>query len=584
MTTACEQLRFQLATHLQVIYAGLLDTEQITPLADELVELMRLQGVTNEPRPAENHWDQQDVVLISYGDTLLAPDEWPLHTLLRFMDEYSEGLINSLHILPFFPFSSDDGFAVQDFFAVRDSLGDWQDIRDIASHYRLMADLVINHGSSDSEWFRNFLQNKSPGRDFYFTAEPEADLSAVVRPRTTPLLNEVEAVDGKRHVWCTFSPDQVDFNFRNPELLKMMVRIVRFYLDQGVKIFRLDAVAFLWKEIGGSCLNLEQTHEVVRLLRSLIEYACDDAVIITETNIPSRENLSYFGNGNEAHCVYNFSLPPLLVYTLISGDSHYLKQWLMAMPPAQDGTAFFNFIASHDGIGLRPLENLLTDAEEQKLVETMQQFGGEISWRSLNQGESRPYEINISLFDALQGTQDGPDSYNEDRFICAHAIMLALEGIPAIYIQSLFGSHNDYARMARTGHNRSINRSQWQYQQLQEQLDDPHCHHHRVLQRLKHLLRIRTRQPAFHPNATQFTLHLGSQLFGFWRQSPNRRQSIFCIANISNQQAELRLSDLNLVNTQCWQDLLTRAEYSDLHAVIDVEPYQVMWISNRSDS
>ncbi len=583
MTAASEQLRFQLDTHLQVIYSGVLPPEQLPPLADALIELMRLEAVVTQPEPGKNHWDQQDVVLISYGDTLLQPDERPLHTLHRFMDEYTDGLINSLHILPFFPFSSDDGFAVQDFFAVRENLGDWQDIQSIAERYRLMADLVINHGSSDCEWFCNFLAGREPGRDFYFTTDIEQDLSDVVRPRTSPLLRTVETSTGPRHVWCTFSHDQVDFDFRNPELLKMMVRIVRFYLDQGVKIFRLDAVAFLWKIPGTNCLNLEQTHEVVRLLRSLIEYASPDAVIITETNIPSRENLSYFGNGNEAHCVYNFSLPPLLVYTLISGDSHYLKQWLMAMPPAQDGTAFFNFIASHDGIGLRPLENLLTESEEHKLIQTMQQFGGEISWRSLNEGQSRPYEINISLYDALQGTQAGPDEYNEDRFICAHAIMLALEGIPAIYIQSLLGSHNDYARMARTGHNRSINRSQWQYDTIRQRLDDPESHHHRVLQRLKHLLQIRTRQPAFHPNATQFTLHLGSQLFGFWRQSPNRQQSIFCIANIGHKTADLRLADLNLVNTQDWSDLLSGVEYPDLHAVIPVAPYQTLWLSNRAD-
>ena len=460
--------------HLEEIYKTVdcVDHEQLDSLSHDLIQIMRLEDVNSEPPRYINHWDQGDCLVISYGDSILQEGEKPLHSLKQFLDRQVKGSINAVHILPFYPFTSDDGFSVLDYSSVNESLGDWSDIEDIASDYRLMSDLVINHCSARSPWFENFIKGRDPGRNFFVTASPEDDLSGVVRPRTNPLLREVETADGVQYVWCTFSHDQVDLNFRNPEVLKQFASIIRQYLDSGVRIFRLDAVAFLWKEPGTSCINLDQTHEAVRLLRTLIEQAQSDAVIVTETNIPNRENLAYFGNANEAHWVYNFSLPPLLVNTLVTGDCNYLKQWMMSMPPARNGTAYFNFIASHDGIGLRPAEGLLDDSEINTLVETMQQFGGRISWRAVDENRSKPYEINISLFDALQGTQAGLDQWGLHRFICAHAIMLALEGVPAIYIHSLVGTRNDYQRVENAGHNRAINRHQWDYAELEARLSD----------------------------------------------------------------------------------------------------------------
>jgi sucrose phosphorylase len=358
------------------------------------------------------------------------------------------------------------------------------------------------------------------------------------------------------------------------------VRIIRQYLDAGVSIFRLDAVAFLWKIVGNKSINLAQTHEVVRLLRTLIEHAQQDAIIITETNIPNTQNLTYFGNANEAHCIYNFSLPPLLINSLITGSCLYLKRWLMSMPPAQDGTTYFNFIASHDGIGLRPAEGLLEDDEIDTLVETMKLFGGQISSRTTEDGQQKPYEMNIALFDALQGTTKGKDSWGMQRFVCAHSIMLALEGIPGIYIHSLLGTRNDYEKLANTSHNRAINRHRWDLNQLTEQLSDTNSDHSHVLTALTHLINIRTQQIAFHPNATQFTLHLGLQLFGFWRQSRNRKQSIFCISNVSDQITDLPINELNLIIAEYWVDLLTGQQIEDITQPMQLQPYQTVWISN----
>lgn len=568
--------------HLGVIYADVDLPISINTFCASLIRTMRITDdhVIAAPQPHQNLWSEKDIILITYGDSVEKKGEVPLKTLNRFLHKHCQESINSVHILPFFPYSSDDGFAVIDYSSVNEGLGNWHDIEAISADYRLMSDLVINHCSSRSAWFDNFIKGEGIGSDFFFTASPDDDTSMVVRPRTSNLLRETETAKGLQHVWCTFSHDQVDFDFRNPAVLETFVSIIRQYLDHGVKIFRFDAVAFLWKVIGTNCISLEQTHEMVRLLRSLVECAQPDAIIITETNIPNRENLTYFGNANEAHSIYNFSLPPLLVNTLITANCKYLKNWLMSMPPAQDGTTYFNFIASHDGIGLRPAEGLLDELELNTLLNTMQNFGGLVSWRTADTGEQKPYEINIALIDALQGTVDGPDKWGLERFMCAHEIMFGLEGIPGIYIHSLLATGNDYDKVKNTSQNRGINRHRWQEDALETALTDQYSQHYKSLARITSLLKTRIRQRAFHPNATQFTLQLGEKLFGFWRQSLDRRQSIFCISNISNESQEIFLSDLNLTLTYDWQDLITGKEFSMFEPTITLTPYQTVWIAN----
>ena len=576
-------LKDKLTQQLATIYQDVELEQSYEEMAQALLTIMGLSSKEITAKPFTNHWSEKDIILITYGDSIIKEDQPPLKTLKKFLDTTIANTINSVHILPFFPYSSDDGFAVIVYSSVNESLGTWQDIEQISKDYHLMSDLVINHCSSRSAWFDNFIKGEGQGSDFFFTALPDDDLAEVVRPRTSPLLKEVETGQGKKFVWCTFSHDQVDFDFRNPEVLKAFTSIIKQYLDAGVKIFRLDAIAFLWKVVGTNSINLPQTHEVVRLLRTLIESAEQSAIIITETNIPNTQNLTYFGNANEAHGIYNFSLPPLLLNTLLTGNCLYLKRWLMSMPPPQDGTMYFNFIASHDGIGLRPAEGLLSETEIDNLVQTVQNFGGKISWRTSDSGKQKAYEMNISLYDAMQGTVEGKDQWNFERFICAHAIMFALEGIPGIYIHSLLGTQNDYQKLANTHHNRSINRRRWHVDALEEALADKNLHHGKVLATLKSLLDIRIKQSAFHPNATQFTLHLGLQLFGFWRQSKDRRQSIFCVSNISDQPIELPLSELNLIITESWIELITNSKITELTQEITLAPYQTVWISNRPE-
>lgn len=549
--------------------------------AESLIDIMGLRMRTPTPDSHKSHWNESDAWLITYGDSIQKEDEEPLTTLLNFSKKHLKDVINGIHILPFYPYSSDDGFSVIDYVQVNDSLGDWTHVEAIAKEFRLMADLVVNHCSARSRWFENFKSCTEPGKDYFIAMDENVDTSDVVRPRTSPLLKEVETLDGKKFVWCTFSHDQVDLNFANPDMLLELIKIIKYYLDRGIRIFRLDAVAFLWKELGTPCIHLPQTHEIIRLIRTLVEHHSREAILITETNVPNFENLSYFGNANEAHAVYNFSLPPLMLHALTTGTSRHLKTWQMTMPPAQFGTFFFNFIASHDGIGLRPAEGILADNDINDLVKCMESFGGKISWRTTGDHQVKPYEMNITLFDALKGTVNGPDSHQVQRFICAHAIMFSLEGIPAIYIHSLFGTENYYDGVTHTGQNRTINRYKWQADDLNDALEDNHNIHGQIFQKMKELLAVRIKQPGFHPNAVQYTLHLNDQIFGFWRQSSKRDQSIFCLHNVSHEHVSIPLSSLNLINLDSWKDVVTGQKFDDLHANIELDPYQFLWLSNK---
>ncbi|MGD8175558.1 alpha-amylase family glycosyl hydrolase [Marinimicrobium sp. ARAG 43.8] len=530
--------------------------------------------------PPEQLWSEQDCLLITYGNSIRTHQQKPLDTLEQFLHDHLQNTFSAVHVLPFFPYSSDDGFAVVDYTKVDAELGEWEDIEALAGDFKLMGDLVINHVSSHSGWFRNYQYGKDPGRDYFVEATPHYDLSMVVRPRTSPLLRAVETSEGIKHVWCTFSHDQIDVDFRNPQVLLEYLKIIGLYLDHGIQWLRLDAVAFLWKEIGTSCIHLPQTHEVVKLIRLLMEYKNAHAILISETNVPNRENLTYFGNSNEAHMIYNFSFPPLVIHALLSGDGQYLKSWLMSMPPSPMGCAYLNFTASHDGIGLRPAEGLLSDDELTQFLSTLQSFGGRISSRTDQAGNSKPYEANISLFDAFKGTYKGTDRWQEARLLCSQSIMLALEGIPAFYIHTLFATPNDLDKLEATQHNRSINRKNWQLSELESLLADPETAQHRVFNELTRLIGLRRAQPAFHPNATQFTLHLQPEVFGFWRQSLRRTQSIFCLNNLSDRPQEVSLTSINLISTENWRDLISGESVKDLYGTLTLAPYQCVWLTN----
>lgn len=574
-----------LNARLRELLSRIYPDESASDLARAIIAAFWPEGSVPRKRartPSNRLWSEKDAFLITYGDTILDGVHKPLDLLEDFLSRYMGGVVDGVHVLPFFPFSSDDGFAVTDYCAVNPRLGEWSDISRIASNFHLVSDLVLNHVSSQGNWFNQYRQGKAPYDRFFYEADPDQDLSAVVRPRTTPLLQKIETRNGDRHVWCTFSHDQIDLNFSNPEVLLEMLRIIRMHIDKGVRTLRLDAVAFIWKEPGTSCIHLPQTHAIVQLIRLLVDYTFETVVLLTETNVPRSENLSYFGNRNEAHAVYNFPLPPLILHAMQSGSAEYLNRWQATMPPAQLGCAYLNFTASHDGIGMRPAEGVLPPDEKNRMIETAQQAGALVSMRTMPDGTEQAYELNCSLFDVMRTTFKGEDDHHFDRFICSQTIPMSLEGIPAFYIHSFLATPSDHEAVERRGMNRAINRHRWHYPDLLERMEDEGSDQARVMKTLSERLRIRARQPGFHPNATQFTLRLDPRLFGVWRQSLDRYQSIFAIHNVSDQTVTVSPDQLNMIEDDNWRDLLSGEEIDAAAEAITLAPYQSRWIANRA--
>ena len=573
-------LKLRLAELLARIYPG----QQGRDLAAEVLAAFWPEGTSlrHRPRkPGNKLWSQRDALLITYGDSIIDGVYKPLDLLRDFLLEHMKGVVNGVHILPFFPFTSDDGFAVTDYRKVNPSLGNWEDITRIGGSFHLMSDLVLNHVSSQGIWFNAYRRGEAPYDRFFREASPQDDLSAVVRPRTTPLLQAVETSSGTRSVWCTFSHDQIDLDFSNPEVLLEMIRIIRLHVDKGVRVIRLDAVAFLWKEPGTTCIHLPQTHAIVQLLRLLADFASETIILLTETNVPKKENLSYFGKRNEAHSIYNFPLPPLILHAMMSGSAQHLCEWQRAMPPAPLGCAYVNFTASHDGIGMRPAEGLLNDAEIARMIETVRAAGGLVSMRALPGGGESVYELNTSFFSAMARTFKGEDGHHIARFLCSQTIVMSLEGIPAFYIHSMLATPNDHEAVERRGMNRAINRHRWDYPALRKQLADPGSDQARVLSALSQRLKLRVRQPAFHPNATQFTLNMDDRVFAIWRQSLDRAQSIFALHNVSGDTIGIPKSTLNLIDEEDWVDLISDERITPQQNILTLEPYQCRWITNQ---
>ena len=480
---------------------------------------------------------ERDVVLISYGDSIRrgagrADAEPPLSVLKRFADDRLRGAISRIHLLPFFPWSSDDGFSVIDYRAVDPALGGWDEIAALGERFGLMFDLVLNHCSSQSAWFGQFATGILPYSRYFMTASPDDDLEAVVRPRTSPLLTAYETRAGTRHVWTTFSADQVDLDWSNPDVFFEFLDIILAYALRGAGIIRLDAVAFLWKEIGTPCIHLPQTHLIIRILRQALDLVAPGTLLLTETNVPHDENVSYFGNGDEAQMVYNFALPPLLLHALLSADGQWLTQWARALSPPPAGCMFLNFTASHDGVGLRPAQGVLPDAEIGRMVERVLAGGGRVATRSLPGGGESPYELNATWFSALADGVAQPGEIERRRFLCSQAIALALAGMPAVYIHSMFGSLNDTAGVEASGSNRAINRAKLDESEVERWLGDESSHHGRVFRAYHELLCRRAGIAALHPEAYQLVHDCGNSLFVVERRSRAGR-GLLCAHNLS---------------------------------------------------
>lgn len=550
------------------IYAG---TFPEATFARLLTDIATAREAIKLPRKA--HWDEQDVVLITYADQFREADKPTLSTFSRFYQQHLQSTFPLVHLLPFFPWSSDDGFSVIDYHQVDPLCGDWQDIARLHQETRLMFDFVCNHMSAHSAWFSHFLAQDPGWDDFFISMPPATDLSAVTRPRTSPLLTPFKMADGEtRFIWTTFSADQIDLNFANPEVLLRMVNVLLDYLKRGADYVRLDAVGYMWKTPGTRCIHLEKTHQLVKLFRAIADQVAPGTVIITETNVPHQDNISYLGNGHdEAQMVYQFSLPPLVLHAIHTGSARALRQWASALDLSSNDTTFFNFLASHDGIGLNPARGILSEVEIVALVRDLALEGALVSYKNNPDGTTSPYEINVTYLDALN-REDDDDATRLKRFLLAHAILLVFPGVPAIYIQSILGGRNHYDGVRAAGHNRAINRQKYDLQQIEADLAGGNWLRQQVYTRLGQLIQLRRRQPAFHPDNPMTLYESENAVLVLRRHQPESGDGLLCVFNLSGRSVETQLPVAHTL-----QDVVS-GEKIDGTQPVKLDAWQFMWL------
>jgi glycosidase len=575
-------VREQLRAHLDVLYP----TDEVAPTLDRLWWLLERFAADVGDRVARaTLFDERDVALITYADQINEPDAPPLQSLREFLSERVAGAITGVHLLPHYPATSDDGFAVADYHAVDPALGTWHDVSTLAEDFRLTLDAVINHVSARGAWVREWRRDAEAFADFLIELPYDADTSSVTRPRTTPLLTPIETTSGVRFVWSTFSADQLDLNYANPEVLLAVCEVLLDYVAKGASILRLDAIAYLWKALGTTCIHLPQTHEVIRLWRTMFDAVAPGTLLLTETNVPHAENVSYFGRGDdEAHMVYQFPLAPLTLSAFHLADTSQLQEWLATISTPSAQTTFFNFLGSHDGIGVRPAEGLLTPAEITHLCDLAQAHGGGVSYRSNPDGSQSPYELNTVFFDALN-----PVGSTETlarllkRNLAAQSILLSLAGMPAIYVHALLGSRNWHEGVRQTKRLRSINRQKFDRATIEAELDDPTSMRHHAFRSLLSRIRVRTRDAAFHPSGEQRIVTSARTLLAYERSAPDGSSQVLCVHNVTGRPQAFAADASDGVTVRGrLVDLINpnRTATADAHGRVSLtlEPYGVAWM------
>ncbi len=565
----------KIRSKLDNIYKVSLSKKDIDNFEAEIIEIIKNFNKKNSKKKREI--SEKTSLIICYGDSIYSNKKNSIKVFHTFFQKWLKKYFNTIHFLPFYPSSSDSGFAVKDHYKIENKLGNWSDIKKISKSNDIMADVVINHSSARGLWFRNFLKNKKPGKDYFLSIDSKFDTSKVIRPRDHRLLKRINIFNKNEYLWRTFSADQLDLNFKNPSVLLRFIKIMINLINHGVTIFRLDAIAYLWKESGTKCINLKQTHQIIKLLKIIFSHLNVGTSIVTETNLPEKENLSYFGNNDEANWIYNFTLPPLLIHAFLFETSSYLNQWSNKLPISKKGNCYLNFISSHDGIGIRPTEGIFKKKILNNFLKRLKKNGSKFSYRKVKDKSKKVYEANITIFNALKKSNYDPKGkFFLERYISAHSIMISFEGIPAVYFNSLFGKSNDEAKYIITGNNRDVNRYKWNYKNISKKLDNKNSKQSIFYRKISNLLSVKRKQKAFHPNASRQNINLGSKIFSFKRTSINRDQTIICITNLSskNQRANLNKTYHN------WNNLIgPKIEIKNKFLIL--KPFETIWLSNQ---
>ena len=561
-------------------------SEEINLVFNQLLQIIQdfqLKSGYKEKKEAIS-WNEKHSVLITYADSVHKEGEASLITLNEFLEKYFSNLSICVHILPFLKSTSDGGFAVSSHKLLDEKFGDWPDLKRISRNHTLMADLVLNHVSSSHPWVQQFIKGEEPGLSNIYAPLEGKDWVNVVRPRSSSLFSQVNTSRGPKQVWTTFGPDQVDLNWQNPKLIIEFLNLIVSYVENGIKWLRLDAIGFVWKEPKTTCLHLPKAHLIVKILRILLSNLLDEGILITETNVPQKENLSYLEPSDEAHMAYNFPLPPLLLEAVMTSKADILNSWIFDWPSLPINTTLFNFTASHDGIGLRALEGLMENDRIKQLLINCEKRGGLVSHRRLSSGEDKPYELNISWWSAMEDSSRDSKRYQFERFMLSQLVVMALKGIPAFYLPALMASDNDIKSFAKTGQRRDLNREKFKLSKLSIVLDNPETNANKNLRYLSRALSIRSHLSPFHPSSEMNCLTKGRSDLLIIKRGEGK-EAIWAIHNMTENKLNFSINDDEILkalnNKSFFHDYLTKRKYYNLN--ISLNPFQVIWIGISND-
>jgi glycosidase len=567
-------------------------------------------------------FSHKDIILNSYPDSIISESTSPLAALRKFGEEFLSNTINGIHILPFYPWDTDRGFSVLDYYEVDPRNGSWQDIRAIASTFdSLMIDVVINHASIDNSIVQQALL-KQDYHNYVLTFDDQNkpshdELVKITRARPSPVLTRYALVKdsfdndkatlvhpeekGQGWVWTTFSrsntPDgnidtrQVDFNFKNSKVFIEFLKIILEYISHGARWIRLDAIGYLWKEIGTNCLHRPQTHVITQLYSEILALLESfSIVLIAEVNEPQEKALQYLGltEEPESDMIYLFTHFPLAVHAILSGTAKYYMNWLPSLIPAI-GKLFVTVLGTHDGMGQKPIGDWLPSSEKEFLQTTLVNKHGALpNFAHLSGGQKIIYELCSTPWSFINPKNSKHDrKIAIRRYSAVFTLGLMIKGVPSIYINGLLGIPNSEETLDE---NRTVNRQRLNESELLNILRDEANINSQILTELLRITEIRQNEPSFDLAGRFKPVTIHDSIVSIILSSNDQKDNLLAMVNVSNEIVNLKLDlknlggnkqrpEIHLVDILANEIIRETSNISEISVML--EPYQARWIKSQ---
>ena len=518
------------------------------------------------------------------------------------LDYIEECGVRCLHLMPLLDspaVNNDGGYAVSDFTKVKESLGTMEDLKDLAEecHRRTISvclDFVMNHTSEEHEWARRARAGEKDYQDRYFFFD-NYDIPAQyektcpqVFPTTAPG-NFTWLEDAKKYVMTTFYPYQWDLNYRNPVVFNTMVDCLLNLANHGIDVIRVDAVPYIWKELGTSCRNLPQVHTLVRMIRMICEIVCPAVLLLGEVVMEPAKVVPYFGTVEkpECHMLYNVTTMASIWHTVATGKVSLLKHQMDVINGLPREYVFLNYLRCHDDIGwgleydwLRkenmeevPHKRFLSDYFTGKWPGSMAR--GELYNDDPSSGDARLCGTTASLCGLEGALETGNQEAEEKAVACdqmLHAFMMTLSGIPMLYSGDEIGQLNDYSYRndpAKAADSRYVHRGKFHWEMVAKRTEKGTVQQ-RLFSGIRRLEEIRKKLPVFLNAAAVRTADTGDPaVLCLIRELDGEK-----LAAIFNFSGEEKTAYINEPGT--YRDLFSEEDLEGVN--VPMGPYGARWM------